>query len=95
MTVHDTIKEKITAALAPSQLFVVDESDKHKGHAGHRPGGETHFRVTVVSDAFDGKARVARQRMVTSALGAVIGDPVHALSMRTLTPKEAEGEDLP
>lgn len=89
MAVAEIIRQKLQAALAPERLIVEDESHLHKGHAGHRPGGETHFRLTVVSAAFAGKPRVARHRMVTSALAAEMGNPIHALAMKTLTPDEA------
>lgn len=89
MAVAEIIREKLQAALAPERLVIEDESHLHKGHAGHRPGGETHFRLTVVSSAFAGKPRVARHRMVTAALAAEMGHPIHALAMKTLTPEEA------
>ncbi len=89
MAVAEIIRQKLEAALAPERLTVEDESHLHKGHAGHRPGGETHFRLLVVSAAFAGKPRVARHRMVTAALAAEMGNPIHALAMKTLTPDEA------
>lgn len=89
MAVAEIIREKLQMALAPERLVIEDESHLHKGHAGHRPGGETHFRLTVVSSAFAGKPRVARHRMVTDVLAAEIGHPIHALTMKTLTPEEA------
>ncbi|HEX7776323.1 MAG TPA: BolA family protein [Parvibaculum sp.] len=89
MAVADIIRRKLETALAPVQLTIEDESHLHKGHAGHRPGGETHFRVTVISDAFAGVARVQRHRMVTSALAAEMNNPIHALALKTLTPAEA------
>ncbi|RTL73942.1 MAG: BolA family transcriptional regulator, partial [Bradyrhizobiaceae bacterium] len=63
MTAKDTIAKKLTDAFHPESLSVVDESHLHEGHAGHRPGGETHFRVHIVSRAFEGKSRVERHRM--------------------------------
>ncbi len=89
MSVAETIRRKLEAALMPARLEIVDESHLHKGHAGHRPGVETHFRVTVVAAAFAGKSRVERQRLVTGALKDEMGNPVHALSMKTMTPEEA------
>jgi len=89
VAVAEIIRQKLEAALAPERLTVEDESHLHKGHAGHRPGGETHFRLLVVSAAFAGKPRVARHRMVTAALAAEMGNPIHALAMKTLTPDEA------
>jgi BolA protein len=57
MGTRDLITEKLTTAFAPTHLDVVDESHQHAGHAGHRPGGETHFRVTIVAEAFRGRSR--------------------------------------
>lgn len=88
MSVADDIREKLTQALTPARLDVVDESDRHKGHAGARPGGETHFRVTVVSEAFDGKSRIERHMLVNEALAAELEGPVHMLSIKALTPAE-------
>ncbi len=89
MSVAETIRRKLEAALMPARLEIVDESHLHKGHAGHRPGVETHFRVTVVAAAFAGKSRVERQRLVTATLKDEMGNPIHALSMKTMTPEEA------
>ena len=91
MRVADRIKDKLTAALSPTRLEVVDESHLHAGHVGARPEGETHFRVEVVAAAFAGQNRVARQRMVNAALAEELADRVHALSMKTLTPEEDGG----
>ena len=88
MSVADQIKHKLEQAFAPEFLDVADESHLHKGHAGARPEGETHFRIVVVSRAFDGLGRVARQRAVNAALADELAGPVHALAMRTLTPEE-------
>lgn len=92
MTVAEIIREKLQKAFTPSHLVVADESAKHHGHVGHRPGVETHFNVVIVSEAFEGAARVARHRMVTAVLADEIGNPVHALALRALTPGEAEKE---
>jgi BolA protein len=92
MAVADVIRQKLERALMPVQLTIEDESHLHKGHAGHRPGGETHFRVTVVSAAFEGVSRIGRHRMVTSALTEELNNPVHALALKTLTPTEAARE---
>jgi BolA protein len=89
MTVHDLIVEKLTAALAPQRLEVVDESHKHVGHAGHRPGGETHFRVHIVSDTFQGKSRLERHRMVNDTLSDELSAGVHALAIQASAPGEA------
>lgn len=88
MSVADTMREKLTAAFAPKELEVVDESARHAGHAGSRPGGETHFNVRIVSDSFDGVSRLERQRRVYAALADELKGRVHALSVTTLTPAE-------
>lgn len=92
MSVATIIREKLASHLAPERLDVVDESHKHAGHAGHRPGVETHFRLLIVSTAFEGRSRLERQRMVNQILAAEIGNPIHALAMRTLTPAEAQAD---
>jgi BolA protein len=92
MTMADSIREKLTAALAPEVLEVVDESAKHEGHSGSRPGGETHFNVRIVSKAFEGISRVERQRRVYAALAEELKSRVHALSLTTLTPAEVWNE---
>lgn len=91
MPVVDIIRRKLEEALAPERLEIVDESHLHKGHAGHRPEGETHFRVTVVAGQFAGRSRVERQRLITAALKEEMGNPIHALSMKALAPGEADG----
>ena len=88
MSVADKIREKLTARFAPSRLDLVDESHRHAGHAGARPEGETHFAVTIVSAAFAGQSRVARQRLVYQTLAEELASPVHALALTTLTPDE-------
>jgi BolA protein len=88
MSIAAEIDRKLTAALAPSRLVIEDESHKHEGHGGWRPGGETHFRVTVVASAFEGKSRVERQRMVYEILADEMAGPVHALALATKTPAE-------
>ncbi|MEO3427250.1 BolA family protein [Pelagibius sp. CAU 1746] len=91
MAVAQTIEQKLTEALAPQRLKVVDDSEKHKGHAGYREGGETHFSVEVVSAAFAGQSRVARQRRVYEILAEELAAGVHALQLKTLTPEEEVG----
>lgn len=86
--VATAIDSKLRAAFAPARLAIEDESSKHHGHAGWREGGETHFRVEIVSQAFEGKARVARQRLVYAALKDELDAGLHALAMETLTPAE-------
>lgn len=89
MTVAEIIEQKLNEAFSPLSLVVEDQSHQHQGHAGHRPGVETHFHVTIVSSAFEGVARVARHRMVTGVLKNEIGNPIHALALKTQTPTEA------
>jgi BolA protein len=91
MDVGSAIRRKITEALSPIHLEIVDESHRHRGHAGARPEGETHFRVEIVSAAFEGRSRLARQRMVHEILAEELSGRVHALSLRTLTPRESKG----
>ena len=82
------IEAKLTEALAPQRLEIADDSHKHQGHGGWRPGGETHFRVLVVAEAFSGLSRVARQRKVYSLLDEELHERVHALQLTTRTPEE-------
>ena len=89
MSVAETIKQKITDKLSPSILEVTDESHLHAGHAGAREGGESHFRLLVVSDQFEGLTRVARQRIINDILREELAGPIHALAMKTLTTAEA------
>ena len=88
MATRDLITNKLTKAFAPQSLDVVEESHLHAGHAGHRPGGETHFRVTIVSEAFRGKSRVERHRMINATLAAELGGSVHALAIHASAPGE-------
>ncbi len=80
--VADRMREKLTQALAPVQLDIIDESESHRGHGGYREGGESHFRVVIKSAAFEGQSRVAMQRMVMDALKEELAGPVHALSIQ-------------
>ena len=89
MTVADTIREKLIAAFTPVDLVIEDESARHAGHSGARPGGETHFQVRIVSAAFEGLSRVERQRRVYAVLADEMRGPVHALALTTLAPGEA------
>ena len=86
--VATAIDSKLRAAFAPVRLAIEDESSKHHGHAGWREGGETHFRVEIVSQAFDGKTRVARQRVEAGIEFFLEGRIDEALAMETLTPAE-------
>ena len=88
MSITERIKQKLTEALSPSILDVVDESANHKGHGGWREGGETHFNVTVVSDKFEGTSRVDRQRMVYALLADEMAERIHALALTTKAPAE-------
>jgi BolA family transcriptional regulator, general stress-responsive regulator len=90
MTARDRITETLTKSFAPERLDVVDESHQHAGHAGHRPGGETHFRVYIVSQAFEGKSRLERHRLVNAALAAELQGGVHALAIQASAPGEAK-----
>ncbi|MBS0534501.1 MAG: BolA family transcriptional regulator [Proteobacteria bacterium] len=84
----DRIEKKLTAALAPDSVKVLDESHQHEGHAGHRPGGQTHFRVYIVAQAFVGKTRVDRHRMVNAILSDELKGGVHALAIHAQAPGE-------
>lgn len=86
--IADGIEQKIKLALTPLRFEIVDESSRHAGHAGARAEGESHFRIVVVSPAFDGKPRVQRQQMVYALLGEEFARGLHALAMTTLTPAE-------
>ncbi len=81
MTAKERITETLTRAFRPVSLEVVDESAHHKGHAGWREGGETHFRVRIAADAFRGKSRVEMHRMINATLAAELAGGVHALSI--------------
>ena len=89
MAMQDIITAKLTAAFAPQSLRVEDESHHHVGHAGHRPGGETHFRLYIVSEAFRGKSRIERHRMINAALANELAGSVHALAIHAQAPGES------
>ena len=91
MSTKDVIINKLREAFVPESLDVLDESHLHEGHAGHRPGGETHFRVYIVSPAFEGKRRVERHRLVNSTLEEELKGYVHALAVKAQAPGEAAG----
>jgi BolA family transcriptional regulator, general stress-responsive regulator len=86
--VADAISHKLSTALAPSRLEVIDRSHLHAGHTGSRPGGETHFDVLAVSDAFAGLKAVARQRLVHRLLADELAGPIHALALTLKAPGE-------
>ncbi len=87
------IMGKLKEGLEAENLVVVDESHLHQGHVGSREGGESHFRVEVVSRQFIGKSRIDRQRLVYGVLSEELSGPVHALSVTALTPDEATSSD--
>jgi BolA protein len=88
MAVCDLITEKLTEAFVPESLRVVDESHQHVGHAGYRPGGETHFRVYIVAHAFRGKSRIERHRMINATLAGELAGGIHALAIHAAAPGE-------
>jgi BolA protein len=87
LSVAERIRERL-ASLQPQQLELVDESERHRGHAGWREGGGTHWRLTIVAPAFAGKPTVARHRMVYQALGDLMQHPIHALAITARAPEE-------
>jgi len=89
MTMKERIAAKLTQGLDPTTLDIVDESDRHKGHAGAREGGETHYRVHIVAESFAGKGRLERHRIVYALLAEEFAGGVHALALQTLAPGEA------
>ena len=91
MSVAERIRDKLTLRFSPTRLVIVDESHRHAGHSGARPGGETHFAVTIVASAFAGLNRVASQRMVYETLADELTTRVHALSLTTLAAEEDQG----
>jgi BolA protein len=89
MSRKDRIADALTEGLRPIRLDIVDESDRHAGHSGARPGGETHYRLHIVSPAFIGKSRVERHRMVNALLAAEFASGLHALAIAAATPDDA------
>jgi len=79
---------RLNSALSPSRVELVDDSEQHRGHGGYNPAGESHFSLTIESPAFAGRSRVERQRLVYAALGDLMRERVHALSIRTTAPGE-------
>lgn len=88
MSLKDWITATLEDRLRPASLTVEDESHQHIGHAGWREGGETHFRIDVVSPAFEGKSRVERHRMVNAVLAGAFERGLHALAIRARAPAE-------
>jgi BolA family transcriptional regulator, general stress-responsive regulator len=90
LSVAQSIRERLQA-LQPLALELVDESEQHRGHAGYREGGSTHWRLSIVSPQFAGKPIVARHRMVYQALGELMQHPIHALAITARSPEETKG----
>jgi len=90
MSTAAKIRERL-ATLDPVVLELVDESAQHAGHAGARPGGDTHWRLTIVSPRFAGQPTLARHRMVYQALGELMQHPIHALAITARAPEETKG----
>ena len=88
MRTVDRLTNKLTEAFTPESLNVADESHQHEGHAGARPGGQTHFRVYIVSAALKGKTRIERHRMINAALAEDLAGGVHALAIHATAPGE-------
>ena len=89
MNVAEEIRSRL-ASLEPVQIELVDESEKHRGHAGYQAGGNTHWRLAIVSPRFAGKPVVARHRMVYEALGSLMQNPIHALAITARAPEETQ-----
>jgi len=87
LSVAQDIRRRL-AVLQPQQLELVDESEAHRGHAGYRDGGNTHWRLSIVSPAFAGQTTVARHRLVYQALGDLMQHPIHALAISARAPEE-------
>jgi BolA protein len=82
MAVTDEIRERLESAFSPTELIVEDESEQHRGHAGFREGGESHFRVTIRAPAFGPMTRIERHRAVHAALGPDLVGRIHALALK-------------
>ena len=80
--------QRLNSALAPTRVELTDDSEKHRGHGGYNPAGESHFTLHIESPAFTGKSRVERQRMVYAALGDLMKERVHALSIKANAPED-------
>lgn len=80
--------KRLNSALSPSRIALIDDSEAHRGHGGHNPAGESHFSLEIESEVFAGKSRVERQRLVYKALGELMHERVHALSIRATSPGE-------
>lgn len=84
--VASEMRRRLAQALSPTRIELVDDSEKHRGHGGYNPAGESHFSLLIESPLFEGKSRVERQRMIHAALGELVGERVHALSIRARAP---------
>ncbi len=82
------ILKRLNSAFPDAKVELIDDSEKHRGHGGYNPAGESHFTLEIESAAFAGRSRVERQRMVHRALGELVGERVHALSIRAKAPGE-------
>lgn len=80
--------KRLDSALSPTRIELIDDSEKHRGHGGYNPAGESHFTLVIESPAFAGRSRVERQRMIHRALGELVGNRVHALSINAKAPGE-------
>ena len=89
MSVEQEIRRRLVP-LAPTRLELLDDSAQHAGHSGAAPGGNTHWRLTIVSAAFTGKTTVARHRMIYQALGELMQNPIHALQISARAPGESD-----
>ena len=87
MNTEQAIRDRL-ATLHPVTLELRDESDEHSGHAGHRPGGGSHWQLTIISEAFRGQSSVARHRMVYEALGDLMKRDIHALKIEAFAPEQ-------
>ncbi|MCF1504260.1 BolA family protein [Afifella sp. H1R] len=88
MSVREKMEDKLNGALSPEELTITDESHLHAGHGGAHPEGESHFRIHIVSAAFEGKSRVERHRMINEILAEELKARVHALAVRAYAPGE-------
>lgn len=88
MSVAEQMRRKLELALSPAELEIADDSHLHAGHAGARPGGESHFRIRVVASAFRGLTRVERQRRIYAVLTEELAGPVHALQITASAPED-------
>jgi BolA protein len=91
MSIRTLIETRLREGLQPERLFVMDESAAHAGHAGHREGGESHFRVRIVAERFAGRSRVERHRLINEVLKEAFDRGVHALAIEAAAPGEPVG----